>query len=213
MRKSIIAIACCIVLLLLGYTGYRGYQVWKQSHLIAMAKGFAAKSDFRNELLCLQQVVAVNPRNLEACHLMADLTESARSPAALIWRQRIVELNPKSVTDRLTLAQTAMVFQDFTTATNVLAGVDDVGRKTPAYHNLAGVMAIKVGDVSDAEKHFSEAVRLEPANPVPQVNLAVVRLHSSNALDMAEARIDLKRISLNSTNFSLRAQAARELIM
>jgi hypothetical protein len=30
---------------------------------------------------------------------------------------------------------------------------------------------------------------------------------------MAEARIDLKRISLNSTNFTLRAQATRELIM
>jgi hypothetical protein len=54
---------------------------------------------------------------------------------------------------------------------------------------------------------------LEPSNPVPQVNLAVVRLHSSNTLDMAEARIDLKRISLNSTNFTLRAQATRELIM
>jgi tetratricopeptide (TPR) repeat protein len=201
------------VLLLLGYTGYRGYQVWKQSHLLAMAKDFSAKSDFRNELLCLQQVVAINPRNLEACRLMADLTGAARSPAALIWRQRIVELNPKSTEDRLALIQTAMIFKDFTTATNVLAGIDESGRNSPAYHNLAGVMAVQMGHVSEAEKHFGEAIRLEPSNPVPQVNLAVVRLHSSNTLDMAEARIDLKRISLNSTNFTLRAQATRELIM
>jgi Flp pilus assembly protein TadD len=213
MRKVIIAISCCIVLLLLGYTGYRGYQVWKQSHLLAMAKDFSAKSDFRNELLCLQQVVAINPRNLEACRLMADLTGAARSPAALIWRQRIVELNPKSTEDRLALIQTAMIFKDFTTATNVLAGIDESGRNSPAYHNLAGVMAVQMGHVSEAEKHFGEAIRLEPSNPVPQVNLAVVRLHSSNTLDMAEARIDLKRISLNSTNFTLRAQATRELIM
>jgi hypothetical protein len=38
MRKIIIALSCCIVLLLLGYTSYRGYQVWKQSHGLTMPK-------------------------------------------------------------------------------------------------------------------------------------------------------------------------------
>jgi predicted Zn-dependent protease len=213
MRKLIIAIACCIVLLLLGYAGHRGYQVWKQNHLMQMAKAFAAKPDINNELLCLQQVLRANPRNLEACRMMAALTEAARSPGALIWRQRVVELSPQSVEDRLALARAAMIFKDYTIATNTLNGLPESAKNTADYHNLAGVIAVSLGQTDDAAKHFSEAARLEPGNPVPQVNLAVVRLHGSNSLDMAEARIDLRRISQSATNASLRAQATRELVV
>jgi hypothetical protein len=47
----------------------------------------------------------------------------------------------------------------------------------------------------------------------PQLSLAVVELHSSNSLDQAEARINLKRISMDSTNLYARTQARRELTM
>ena len=213
MRKIIIGIACCIVLLLLGYSGYRGYQVWKQNHLLTMARNFSAQGDVRNEILSLQQAIRINPRNIDACRMIAGLTEAVRAPGAVIWRQRVLELNPSSTDDRLALAKTAMVLKDYVTATNALAGLDDAGKKTPAYHNLAGVMATSLGQVADAEMHFSEAVRLEPSNLVSQVNLDVVRLRSSNALDLAEARISLKRISVNATNSALRAQARRELVV
>ena len=82
MRKLIIVLSSCIVLLLLGYTSYRGYQVWKQSHGLAMAKAYFAKGDGRSTLLSLQQVLHVNPKNIEACRMMADLTQAARSPSA-----------------------------------------------------------------------------------------------------------------------------------
>ncbi len=169
MRKIIIAIACCIVLLLLGYAGYRGYKVWKEDHLMTMAKDFAGKSDIRNEVLSLQQALAVNPRNVEACRMMAGLTEAGRSPTALTWRQRVVDLNPQSTEDRLALAQTAMLFKDYNTATNTLNGLDEAAKKTAAYHNLAGVLAVSLGQPADAEMHFSEAARLEPSNPLPQL--------------------------------------------
>lgn len=178
-----------------------------------MAKSFAAKSDGRNELLCLQQVLRTNPRDLEACRMMANLTEATRSSSALIWRQRVLELNPKSADDRLALAQTALVFKDYAAATNALAGLSEADKKTFAYHNIAGVIAMAEGHIDAAEAHFSEAARLEPGNPVPQVNLSVVRLHGTNLLDRAEARIDLKRIMLNSTNAAMRSKAERELII
>src|SRR5476651_1247447 len=109
MRKLIIVLSSCIVLLLLGYSGYRGYQVWKQSHGMAMARGFFAKGDVRNTILSLRQVLIANPRNIEACRMMAGLTEAARSPAALVWRQRVLELNPKSYEDRLSLDRKSVV--------------------------------------------------------------------------------------------------------
>ncbi len=212
MRKTIIAISCCIVLLLLGYTGYRGYQVWKENHLMSLAKVFAQREDARNETLCLQQVLHVNPRNLEACRRMAALTEGIMSPSALGWRERAVTLAPDSLDDRLALVQTALAFKDYTMATSALSAVSEADKKTASYQNIAGVMAATLNQSAEAEKHFAEAARLEPSNPAIQLNLAVIRLHGSNSLDMAAARIELKRISLNTTNAELRIQAMRELV-
>jgi len=213
MRKIIILLSCCIVLLLLGYTGYRGYRVWKQSHGMDMAKAFYAKADYRSAVLSLQQVLKANPRNIEACRLMANLTEAARSPESLMWRQRVLELNPNSFDDRMFLAQSALIFRDYALATNTLAGVADVNKNTAAFHSVAGSVALAAGQPDQAQAHFSESIRLDPTNPIPQVNLAVVRLHLTNALDMAEARIALQRIIMNSTNAILQSLARRELIV
>ncbi len=213
MRKTIILLAACIATLLLGYTGYRGYKVWKQSHWLTMAKNFAAKADSRNELLSLQQVLRLNPRSLEACRMMAALADAMHSPTALVWRQRTLDLNPQSLVDRLALAQTAISFSAFAVASNALAGVSAHDQNTAMYHNVMGVLATGTGRNAEALKQFSESVRLDPANPVLQMNLAVLKLHDSNQLDMAEARINLQRLSQNPTNSVISTQAKRELTL
>src|SRR5687768_6428938 len=125
-----------------GYAGYRGYKSMRQAKLIKQAREHLAKPDPRKALLCLQRALRYNSRDTEACRLMAELTEAGRSPAALVWRSRVVELNPRSLDDRLALAQTAMAFRDHASATNALEGVDQEGRKTAAYHNVAGTVAV-----------------------------------------------------------------------
>jgi Flp pilus assembly protein TadD len=144
---------------------------------------------------------------------MAELSEAGRSPGALLWRSRVVELNPRSLDDRLALAQSAMMFRDYALATNALEGVDAAGKKTAAYHNIAGAVAAAANQFAQAEVHFLEAARLEPTNPAPQLNLAVVRLHGTNTSAMAEARATLKRLSSDPTNSLLRCQALRELVV
>lgn len=211
MRKLIIIFLCCTVALLAGYAGYRGYNVWKQNRMMNLAHTFAAKGDGRNVLLCVQQILRSNPRHLEASRMMAALLEAGRSPGALLWRSRVVELNPKSLDDRLALAQSAMMFRDYMVATNALEGVDQAGRKTAAYHNVAGVVAAAANQRAAAEAHFLEAARLEPTNPAPQLNLAVVRLHGTNTSAMAEARTTL--MSISSSSPALRCQALRELVV
>jgi Flp pilus assembly protein TadD len=213
MRKIITILSACIALLLVGYTSYRGYQVWRQSHGLSMARQYFARADGRNGFLSLQQVLKANPRNIEACRMMAEMMEVERLPGALIWRQRVLELDPNSITDRLALVQAAIIQQNYPLATNTLAGVPDADKASATYHNLAGTAALIGGQPAEAEAHFVESVRLEPANPAPQVNLAVVRLHGTNALDKADARIALQRVILNSTNTYLRSQARRELIV
>jgi tetratricopeptide (TPR) repeat protein len=212
MRKTLLVVLILgIVALGGGYAGYRGYLSARQAHLIKQAQHYLAQPDVKKALLCLQRVLRSNPRNVEACRLMAELSEAGRSPGALVWRSRVVELNPRSLDDRLALAQSAMMFRDYALATNALAGVDATGRKTAAYHNISGEVASTVGQLAQAEADFLEAARLEPANPVPQLNLAVIRLHGTNASALAEARAALTQISLSSP--VLRCQALRELVV
>ena len=104
MRKLLILFVCCTGILLLGYVGYRSYKIWRQRRMLTMAHQFLAKSDERNAMLSLSLVLRSNPNNLEACRMMADLTMSARSKNALLWRGRVVELNPGSLPDRIASA-------------------------------------------------------------------------------------------------------------
>ena len=211
MRKIFIIIFCCIAVLLGGYVGYRSYSVWKRSHLMGLAHQFLAKADGRNALLCVQQVLRSDPHNLDATRVMAQLTEAARSPSALLWWSRVVELSPHSLDDRLALAHTAMVMRDYATATNALGGVDQAGRNTVAYHNVAGAVAAGANQTALAEAQFMEAARLDPQNQSVQLNLAVVRLHGSNLPALTQARDSLKQLGSNATNSFLRCQALREL--
>ncbi|HTR40641.1 MAG TPA: hypothetical protein VMH87_03420 [Pseudomonadales bacterium] len=211
MRKTFIILLCCIAVLLTGYVGYRSYRVWKCSHLMGLAHEFLAKNDGRNAFLCVQQVLRTDPHNLDATRVMAQFAGATRSPAALLWWSRVVELDPHSLNDRLALAQTAMTLHDYAVATNALAGVDPADQNTVAFHNVAGAIAAAANQPAQAEAQFLEAARLDPNNESVQLNLAVVRLHGNNDLDQAEARISLQRISSDATNGVLRCQALREL--
>jgi Tfp pilus assembly protein PilF len=211
MRKTIIIILSCVAILLASYAGHRSYRVWKSKHLMNLARDFVANSDFRNAALSVQAVLRSDPNNLEATRMMAQFADASRSPAALIWRSRAVEMDPHSLNDRLALAQTALVHHDYTDATNALEGVDDADKKTAAYQNVAGTVAASANHLAAAETYFLEASRLDPQNPAPQLSLAVVRLHTSNTLELAEARNTLDRLASNPTNSVLRCKALREL--
>ena len=150
------------ILLLVGYGGYRGYISTRQARLVSQARKYLAKSNTKTALLCLRRALSYNPNYVDASRAMAELTEKLSSPAALLWRSRVVELIPKSVPDRFALAQTAMIFGDYLSATNALEGVSTAGKKTPEYHNLAGSVAAAMHWLPEAEMHYSEAARLDP---------------------------------------------------
>jgi predicted Zn-dependent protease len=211
LRKLLIITCVLAILGGGGFGAYRGYKAARQTRLLRQARTFLAQPDERKALLSLQRALNYNPRDAEACRLMAQLSEAARSPSSLLWRAKVVEIKPHSLSDRLALVQTALVLRDYASATNALAGVDAAGKVTAAYHNIAGSLASTLNRLDEAEAHFVEASRLEPQNLVPQLNLAIVRLHGTNTTALAEARATLKVLSSNSTNSTLRCQALREL--
>jgi len=213
MRKLLIVFACIVLVLLGGYTSWRGYRVWKQKHMLAMAHNFMKKGDAKNAALSVRQALRTNPRNYEAVQLMATLAEAAGDRrAAVLWWARAVELKPKGMDDRLALARTAIGSGLYSQATNALAGISPEGKQTAAYHMSAGSVALAARLVPEAEQHYAEACRLEPTNPAPQLYLSVVRLGGTNELDLAEARIGLQRILAERSNVgAIRCAALRGL--
>lgn len=211
MRKTLIILLGSIAILLAGYVGYRTYKVWKSRHLMGMAHEFVAKKEVRSALLCVQQVLQTDPQNLAATRMMAQLMTAARSPNAVVWWSRVVELDPHSITDRLDLAQTALMSGNYVIATNALGGVEPSETNTVGYQNLAGTVALAIHQPAQAKAHFQEAARLDPQNPSVRFNLAVMGLNGSNHLDQAQARITLKQISQDATNAPLRIHALLEL--
>ena len=213
--KKTLLMGCIVCLVLAGgaYAGYREYRTVRQARLIKQARRYLDKSDPARAQLCLRNALAHNPKDLEACRLMAQVAEAARLPSAIIWRSRVVELNPHSLDDRLALAQTALSLRDHATATNALEGVSPDDKKTAAYQNLAGTVAAAANQLAQAQAYFLEAARLEPQNPAPQLNLAVVRLHGTNTPELEEARTALQRLASNPTNSTLRCQALREMTL
>jgi len=210
MKKLFIVILCLCVVSAAGFAGYRGYGIWKQKHLMKEARAFIAKADAANALLCLRQALQAEPNNLGACKLMADFAELARSPQAVFWRSRVVDLQPDSLTNRLALAVTATAAGDAALAQKTLDGVDNAGKKTAIYHKVAGGVDLAARRFSEAEEHFSEAARLEPANPVSELNLASLRLQKTDPQAAAAARATIQGLCANPT---VRCDALRQLTL
>src|SRR5205823_11080383 len=79
-------------------------------------------------------------------------------------------------------------------ATQTLDELAPAAKDVAAYHVVAAELALKLRKFGEAENQFREAGRLEPTNELHQLNLAVLRLQSTNAAAAAEARATLERL-------------------
>lgn len=181
-----------------GWFGRKAYKKATERRAIAEAKSCLEKKDGRNAVLCLQRALQVNPISLPAGEMMADMLESAGLPAALGWRVRNAQLQPNNMSNRLAWAQTAIKLRDFQSATNAMAGLDEKSKGTALYHKLSGALAWGLGKNGEAEKHYREALRLEPGNLSVVMNLDTIGLASTNSEVASAARLSLERVATNS---------------
>jgi len=203
-RRVRLALVALALLLLVGgagiWWGRPAYRNWKQRRLLAQAQVFLAKEDFANGSLCARQVLSLNPSNLAACQLMASLAEIMGSPALLDWRRRIAEVSP-TPENRLRLASTALRLQPppYLLATQILDDLRAGATNLPAFHVVSAELAIRLKELDAAQAHLKAAARLEPTNELFQLNLAALRLASTNAALAAESRATLEGLR-QSTN-------------
>jgi predicted Zn-dependent protease len=82
-----------------------------------------------------------------------------------------------------------------------------------AYHAVAAELALRLKKPQEAIAQFEQASRLEPTNELHQLNLAVLRLQSTNASAASTARASLERLraSTNVGSVALRWLVAESL--
>ena len=215
MRKALLAsliIALgCLGLWFYGRPAYRRYQ---ETRALEQARKCLAKGDYRNASLGARRALQVNPINLEACRIMADLAERSRSPYVLDWWRHIVELSP-TIQNKLMLASIALRFQapPCPLAAQTLDELKDSAGDVAAYHAVSAELALRLKRTAEAAVQFEQASRLEPTNELHQLNLAVLQLQSTNAGAPAAARASLERLraSTNVGTVALRWLVAESL--
>jgi len=198
LKKTLIFVFVMTLVALGGWFGRKAYQKAAEHRLIAAAGKYLEKQDSRNASLCLQRALQINPVNVTANKLMADLLEEAGIPAALNWRIRAAQLQTNNIEYRFAWARTALKMNDLPSALQALRGVDEKSRSTAEFYKLAGSLAWNIRDLPAAEKEFSKALQLEPTNEAVILNLATVRLVSTNSAVADHARQSLQAIPANS---------------
>jgi predicted Zn-dependent protease len=215
MKKVILAsVAVVLGLLSLWFYGRPAYRRYQETRAVEQAQKCLAKSDYRNASLSARQALRANPRNLEACRIMADLADRARSPYVLDWRRRMVELAP-TIQNKVLLASTALWSQGppYPLAAQTLDELKASAGEVAAYHAVSAELALRLKRTAEAIAHFEQASRLEPTNELHQLNLAVLQLQSTNAGASSAARATLERLraSTNVGTVALRWLAAESL--
>ena len=206
-------LGCLVAFVALSFVVYRGYEALREKHLARQAREFVASGDYQSAVLAARRVLQLNQNNVAACRVMAETAEIAERAEALSWRQRISTLEPNVPENQLALAATALRFGEIDLARKALASVAPAVRASVKYCELSGGLALAEKQPAAAEGHFAAALLLEPNNTRLALNLACIRLASTNPKTIEQARADLALLSGNPARRleSLRALASDAL--
>lgn len=175
--------------------GWMLFTRWQQRDLIGKAGEFLRKGDLRSSYLAASRVFQKDPHNLAACRIAAQIAEIERSPGAILWRQKIADLQPGADAPLIELAVTATSFNETFIAASALAQVAEARRKTPAFRQAATALAIAESRHADAEALLHESLKLDPQNEGLQLSLAIVHLTMERSRDVAVAKATLERLA------------------
>ena len=208
MKKFLIASAILVLVIAGVWAGRPAYQRWSRQRSLTHAREFFAQADYRNASLCARKVLTHHPADLEASRIMAQIAERVKSPEAVKWRQRIVELEPGRLNNRMDLIKAALTQGDIVKARQALTGVDEAAQNTSEYHQAAALVAAAGNQFDVAERHLIEAAQLEPTHRRLQLNLAVLRLRSRDPQAAQAAEASLEQLA---SEPDLRLEALRQL--
>ena len=198
-----------LLFVVLCWAGWHGYTLFESKDLIRRAKVYSRSADLRNAALSAQRALQLNPRNIEAVRLLADLAEASADRRALDWRRRVIELNPQSSEDAIALVNCALQFGDITSAERGLASVSADTPQTAEYEAAKARIAEAKKEFTDAEKFWAEAVRLAKGDKRYQLPFAISLLRANDVAKRERALTILQELR---SDVKQRIPATRALI-
>lgn len=192
----LVAFVILIILIpALGWFGRAVYRNFAEKHDQAQAEAFMSHRDFRAAVLSARQTLSINPGNLSACRIMAQIADLSGSPSAVEWQQKIAVAQP-SVENKLQLASLALRYQKppFPLTRQVLQELSSTATNLAGYQMLAARLALSTRRLADAETHFQQAVELDPTNKLFALNLATLRLAMADPAKKQQSRQVLDKI-------------------
>ena len=166
------------VVAFLGFGSWYGYRLVGKQRAMAAAREFAEKKDFQQAAISAKRALRMDPKDLSATRLMAEMAEAVKIREAIMWRKTVAEMQPGVTQNYLDWAAAALRFNDGESAQEALSKVDAAGQNTAAYHDMAAKLAVRTGKTSEIYGHVAAAAQLEPHNDTYQLQLAAVQLGS-----------------------------------
>lgn len=204
--KPLITLVVLLAAIAVAFLLYRRIE---PARLARKAHAYLEKGEYREALLTAQHALKIDLNSRAAAEAMVEITEKLRVPEALEWRRRMSELNPGSAPEALAWADTALRQNKPAVAEQALAAVPESARNTAEFHARAGALAISKADWREAEKHYAEAVRLDPKNELHQYNFATIQLQLGDAAKRKAGLETLERLAASSR---VQVHAARTVV-
>lgn len=193
-RGWLFVLAVCLFLLVGAGVGWHFFQTWEEGHLIRQAQVYLKLNDLNSFSRTLGEARRLDPKNAVPCRLYAKTLIRLGDPAALPWLRLAVQLTDGNLDDQMALAEAAFGFGQSSETARVLKNIDPMTQGRADYHDLAGRLAQKAGNLAEAESHYTQAAALAPGNRHYQLQLANVRLESQTPEAQAKARSDLEQL-------------------
>jgi Flp pilus assembly protein TadD len=189
---SIITLLAIVLIGAIGWGSYSLYRTEKQRRIIRNARTSLEKHATEEAWFWASQALQNKQDGVEETRLMADIAQTAGSPEAIFWCARVASLEPKLLQNYLAWAKTALGFGNPVAARYALDAAPKEAQQNASWHSLCAGLASNTGQSSAAEFHFAEAARLQPQNPIHEVNLSTFRLSSSDPKVAEDARKSLE---------------------
>jgi tetratricopeptide (TPR) repeat protein len=175
------------------FLGWKTYLRVREGSIVQKARSFYEAKDYNQALIAAQWALQVSPKSVEANRIMADLADVANSSQAVFWHRTVAQLEPGVPEHHYKWAEAGLRSGNLPMAGQALAGLPETARQTAQYHDVAGRIAQASGQAAEAVQHFSEAVRLDPANESFRFGLAAARLESPEAAVRDDARAAIEK--------------------
>ncbi len=187
-----------LILGVLSYGGYRAYLHWEPEYLARQARKAFENKDYVIAGLQVRRALQLNPGNVSATRLAADMLEAGGSREALKYRAHVLDLAPNSVEDKLAWLNCAIRFNQPDEAAKAIGHFTETEKKSATFESSSGALAASLGNFEEAAQHYEAAMKFDARDELIEFNLASMQLHSDDPNAFQTGIDTMKRLSAES---------------